>query len=173
MVVFAITQQNVINAAQGLARGQPKFNGTHLTAISIAAHFELVMLREKKPWRNASARVLGAALCVSCIQDRRHGSVLYKRGRCSSTRGHSLTLGKFCQRSHLCTIGKNILYGSSISMTSICQISPKIGTNGANSIIFLVCTKGKAKRFILSCYCFKQLILFWVLLAFNQHKHLL
>lgn len=60
MVVFAITQQNVINAAQGLARGQPKFNGTHLTAISIAAHFELVMLREKKPWRNDSVRVLGA-----------------------------------------------------------------------------------------------------------------
>lgn len=36
MVVFAITQQNVINDAQGLAWGQPKFNGKHLTAISTA-----------------------------------------------------------------------------------------------------------------------------------------
>jgi len=35
-------------------------------------------------------------------------------------------------------------------MTSICQISSKIGTNGANNI-FVVFTKGKAKSLILSC----------------------
>lgn len=118
MVVFAITQQNVISAAQGLARGQPKFNGTHLTAISIAAHFELVMLRGKKTPAYWWSEGLGAALCVSCIQGRRHGCSLsemyhigrfpYKRGKCSSqfssTRGHNLTLGKISQQSHLITL---------------------------------------------------------------------
>lgn len=148
MVVFAITQQNVINAAQGLARGQPKFNGTHLTAISIAAHFELIMLREKTH-RTDGARVWGIALCVSCIQGRRHGCTLlelfhilldFHTNRASAVvsvlpLGGTISLwGKSSSNPIwlLCILFIKYM----MNMTSICQISSKIGINGANNIIF-------------------------------------
>ncbi len=170
--MFAITQQNVINAAQGLARGQPKFNGTHLTAISIAAHFELVMLQGKNPGVMIRRGFLRAA--VYRIEDMvtycSNGAGVLPLGGTISLWGNSASSPIWL----LCTMEKNILDGSSIHMTSICQISSKIGTNGANNIIFFGSYQRRSEEthFIMQ-YCSKQLILFWVLLAFRQHKHLL